>query len=162
MAYAKDPRDPNMASYQRFAQGDAYDLAEWLVTDFDLVAVRRLFEGAELSERRSFEMENVEALAALIRKSPSQRPAYLRRICKGLTAQTQGTVIVFAIIALLRVEALIERDRYRYALTPGDSNRETCASIYEFHQESLHIPQYDWPDEILGEIREGLGLYDDE
>lgn len=159
MSYAKDPRDRNMISYLMFARKDAYALTEWLLTDFDVAAVQDAFEALGVRGMVSFESAAREDLADLIRRPQSQRRAFLRKLCKDRPAHYQGLMVVFAIIGLLRVEAMLDlRDRYRYALTPGDSNRETCADIYSFHQDVIRIPPYDWPAEMLDVVSDGLGL----
>lgn len=162
MGQKADPRGASMCSYEAFAWQDALSLAFWLEESFDLVAVRKSYESMSDSDRFSFEENNAGIIQELISKTEGQRPAYLRKVAKNVDAITQGILIVFAIIGQVRVMEMIElRDRFRYALSPGGSNRITCAGIYEFHQETMGMTLFEWPNEVFEAFGSG-GWPDDE
>jgi hypothetical protein len=158
-----DPRSKNMCSYEKFAWSDAISMADWLEESFDLVAVRKGFEAMSDAQKLNFEEKNAVIIQEVIGKTEGQRPAYLRKVGKNAGALTQGILIVFAIIGIVRVKEIIDlRDRFRYSLTPGGPNRATCADLYSFYQEMKALTALDWPDEVFEAIESDGGWPDDE
>lgn len=163
MGNRADPRSSNMGSYVLFAWRDAMAMASWLEESFDLVAVRQAFEATPTEVKSRFEADNAEIIQELISKTDGQRPAYLRKVAKNVDLVTQGILVVFAIIGLVRVKQMLDlRDQFRYALTPGGSNRATCAGVFAFHQQTLNLPLFDWPHEVFDAYGSEGGWPDDE
>lgn len=159
MAQATDPRSKAMISYWEFARKDAYTMAAWLIEDFNLAAVRHAYETMTDEQKCRYESTRGAEMQELILKPERQRAAYLRKVGKGSDAIAQGLFLAFAIIGLIRVMDVLElRDRYRYNLTPGDPNRETCAAIYGFHHELLRIPILDWPHDFFDALESDFYL----
>lgn len=158
-----NPHEKHMGSYELFAWRDAMALASWLEEDYDVRAVRQAFEAMSLDDKLAFEDKNVELIEELIRRSESQRPAYVRKVGKDASEITKGILIAFAIIGQVRVKDLMElRDRYRMALAPGGGNRVTCSELYAFQHEVSHLGSYDWPDEVFDAYGGDGGWSDDD
>jgi hypothetical protein len=139
-----------MSSYQLFAWRDAMALASWLERDYDVKRVRKVFEAQTPEYCIKFEYDNRRHIEELIRRSESQRPAYVRKVCRNVDEVVQGVFIVFAIIAQVRTRNLLElRDRYQFALTPGGGNRITCSELYAFHLDAMRLHAFVWPDEVF-------------
>lgn len=144
------PHEKAMGSYELFAWRDAMALACLLEEDFDVQAVRIAFDAMQIGQKIDFEDKNCEIIEELIRRSESQRPAYVRKVGKSADEITRGLLIVFAILGQVRVMEILElRDRYRLALAPGSGNRITCSSLYAFQQEMAGLQTYDWPDHVF-------------
>lgn len=154
-----DASQKSMGSYELFAWRDAMELASWLEADFDIRAMRKAFEQTPPGALAEFEANNREFIAELISKSPSQRLAYLRKIGKDVDTVTRGMIIVFAIIGQVRAKKIIElRDRFRTVLTPGASNRSTCAGLYAFQWEVAAHSTFAWPHEVFEAYGGNSGL----
>ncbi|WP_131815936.1 MULTISPECIES: hypothetical protein [Pseudomonas] len=145
----------SMWRYSQFASDDAVALAEWLDTDFDLIAVRAAFERMSIEQRVHFEAQNTAVIQELIGRTEGQRPAYLKRVAKNSDATTSGVAIVFAILGLVRVRALIEmRERFQ-SIGPGSGYRVACARIYE--RQDFYLPSmaglldYEWPERVFAQ-----------
>lgn len=152
----------SMGSYELFAWRDAMEMASWLEADFDVRAVRKAFEAMPVKEMIDFEDRNKEIIAELLRKTPAQRPPYLRKVGKDADPITRGVAVVFALIALVRVKELIElRDMYRSVLAPGEANRSTCSGLYEFQTAVADLSTYEWPDEVFDAYGGNSGLDED-
>ncbi|MGE8067071.1 hypothetical protein [Pseudomonas sp. NPDC089569] len=163
MGQKADPRSSNMGSYELFAWRDAMSMASWLQEEFDLVAVRKAYEAMSDDQKFKFEDSNAEIIQEMIGKTEGQRPAYLRKVAKNVGTITQGILIVFAIIGQVRVKEMIDlRDRFRYSLSPGGPNRATCAGIYAFHQQTLSMTLFNWPDEVFDAFGSDGGWPDDD
>lgn len=157
-----DTAHKSMGSYELFAWRDAMEMASWLEADFDVRAIRKAFERMSVQALVEYENNNHAIIAELLRKTPAQRPAYLRKVGKDVDAITRGLVVVFAIIALVRVKDLIElRDMYRSVLTPGGGNRATCSGLYEFQLDAAALSKFDWPDEVF-DAYGGNGGFDED
>lgn len=144
-----------MSTYEQFAWQDALSLAAWLKRSFDLEAVRENYESHSVKDNHEFEKANAEIIQELIAKPESQRPAYLRRVCKNVSNLTQGVLIVLAIIAQVRVKEVIElRDRFRYSLYPGGGNRTTCAGVYAFNNAMMDVSFMEWPTAVFEALSE--------
>lgn len=164
MTQKADPRGKNMCSYEKFAWSDAISMASWLEESFDLIAVRKAFESMTDEGKIHFQQKNMGIIEEMIGKTEGQRPAYLRKVGKNADALTQGILIVFTIIGMVNVKEIIDlRDRFRYALSPGSTNRSTCASLFAFHQEILALTsKIEWPDEVFNAFDSDGGWPDDE
>lgn len=150
-----DLREAHMHKYEQFAWQDALSLAAWLKRSFDLEAVRENYESTSVLDNYEFEKIHADVIRELIAKPESQRPAYLRRVCKNVSVLTQGVLIVLAIIAQVRVKEVIElRDRFRYSLYPGGGNRTTCAGIYAFNNAMSDVTFMEWPTAVFEELSE--------
>jgi len=140
----------SMGSYHIFAWNDAMELASWLETDYPIGTVKATFEAMPLHDKIEFESKNEAFIQEIIKKSVSQRPAYLKRIGKNVGVVTQGVVILFAIIGQVRVKEFFDlRDQYVGCLIPGGGNRVTCESVFAFIQEVRGLVDYDWPWEVF-------------
>lgn len=164
MPQKMDPRDKSMGSYELFAWRDAMSLASWLEQAYDLVEVRKAYEAMPDRDKFKYEESNAQIIQELLGKTEGQRPAYVRKVGKNVDPVSQGVLIVFAIIGQVRVKELIGlRDRFRYSLSPGGTNRATCAGVYAFHQELMSVSLFDWPDEVFDAFgSEGGCASDDE
>jgi len=150
-----DLREAHMHKYEQFAWQDALSLAAWLKRSFDLEALRESYESTSVQGNYEFEKEHADVIQELIAKPESQRPAYLRRVCKNASALTQGVLIVLAIIAQVRVKEVIElRDRFRCSLYPGGGNRTTCAGIYAFNNAMRDVTFMAWPTAVFEALSE--------
>jgi hypothetical protein len=157
------PHEKHMGSYELFSWRDAMALASWLEEDYDVRAVRVAFEGMSLDEKLDFEEKNHDHIEELIRRSESQRPAYVRKVGKEANDTTKGVLIVFAIIGQVRVKDLLElRDQYRMALAPGSGNRITCSELYAFQHQVSRLGNYDWPAEVFEAYGGNAGWADDD
>lgn len=144
------PHEKHMGSYELFAWRDAMALASWLEEDYKVADIRKAFEKMSVDELYDFEKRNQEHIQELIRRSESQRPAYVRKVGKNVSETTRGLLVVFAIIGQVRVRDLLElRDRYRLALAPGGGNRITCAELFLFQLEVSSLHGFFWPDEVF-------------
>lgn len=158
-----NPSEKSMSSYQLFAWRDAMALANWLEQDYDVKAVRRAFEAQTVDYFLNFEKENRQHIEELVRRPESQRPAYVRKVCKNVDEVVQGIFIVLAIIAQVRNRDLLElRDRYRSALAPGGGNRITCSELYAFHLDAMNLHRFAWPDEVFMAYGGDSGWDDDD
>jgi hypothetical protein len=92
-----------MGSYELFAWRDAMALASWLEEDYKVADIRKAFEKMSVDELYDFEKRNQEHIQELIRRSESQRPAYVRKVGKNVSETTRGLLVVFAIIGQVRV-----------------------------------------------------------
>jgi len=153
MAYGRrrtDPHEKSMGSYELFAWRDAMAMASMLEENFDVKAVRTVFEDSTDESKRDFERRNSDMIQELIGLTESRRMPYLRKVCKDVSQTTMGIMVVLGIIALVRVRGLLElRDRCRMALAPGGMNRGTCSGLYGFYQGALELDGYAWPDEVF-------------
>jgi len=146
-----------MSSYYMFAWSDAIELASWLAEEFNLRDVRTAFEAMSVVDKLEYEASNRELIQELIRRSVSQRPAYVRKVAKEHSDTQRGLFIAFAILGQARVCNLINlRDTYRWALAPGGGNRETCSGLYSFHLDASDLHGFDWPSEVF----EAFGMDD--
>ncbi|WP_253475762.1 hypothetical protein [Natronocella acetinitrilica] len=139
-----------MGSYARFAQADLCDLAALLDAHFDVVKVRRLWRRHAARNLAGFEADNSEFVADLLKRTPAQRPALVRRLIKQSTPATAAVIIVMAVLACQRAIETIElRDAYAGVLSPGGSNRGTVAGLYRFTRAMAAIQaefaEYRWP-----------------
>lgn len=156
------PHEKPMGSYELFAWRDAMALASWLETDYAVKEVRAAFEKMSTADLYDFEENNRDHIQELIRRSESQRPAYVRKVGKDVSEISRGLLIVFAIIGQVRVRDMLElRDRYRLALAPGGGNRITCAEMFAFQLEVSGLHGFSWPDEVFEAYGGDAGDYDD-
>lgn len=158
--------DNSMWRYSQFAWGDAIALAEWLAADFDLTAVRKVFDSLSQEGRAAFERNNEPVIQELIRRTEGQRPAFLRRAGKNVPEATKGLAIVFAIIGQVRVRHLIDlRDRMML-IGPGSGYRVTNARIYQlrnaFDESLQNLSAYEWPSEVFAEYSGDFSYLNDE
>lgn len=150
-----DLREAHMQKYEQFAWQDALSLAAWLKKSFDLEDVRENYESTSIQDIYAFEMQHADLIRELIAKPESQRPAYLRSVCKKGSTLTQGVLIVLAIIAQVRVKEVIKlRDRFRYSLYPGGGNRTTCAGVYAFNNAMRDVTFMEWPTAVFEALSE--------
>ncbi len=139
-----------MSSYMLFAWRDAMELANWLENDFDVRSVRKAFDSASIKALRRFELENQEIIAELISKTPRQRPPCLRRVGKNLDELSRAFLVLFAAIGQVRAHNVLDlRDQFEWALSPGSSNRSTCAGAYQLSIRMAQIASIKWPDEVF-------------
>lgn len=151
----KDLREAHMSKYEQFAWQDALSLATWLKSSFDLEAVQENYESRSVKDNHEFEKANAGIIQELLATPEGQRPAYLRRVCKNADSLSLGVLILLAIIALVRVTEVVElRDRFRYSLYPGGSNRTTCAGIYAFNNAMRTVSFMEWPTAVFEALSE--------
>lgn len=147
---ASPPHHKSMGSYNLFAWRDAMALAHLLETMFDLKTVRKVFDHLGPVNVVKWEAILQEDIGNLLQKTEAQRPAYLRKMAKAHPKDPHrpAFTLLLAVIAQVRVTRLLElRDEYRGSLAPGEGNRVTCASAYDFgmavarlHQQAPSFP----------------------
>ena len=133
-----------MSTYQLFAWRDAMALASLLEEDYDVKAVRQLFERLSAEKIAEFEQTLQEHIGALLQKPEGHRPAYLRRLAKDHpnNPHLPAFTLLLAIIGQVRVTQLLNlRDMFRGALAPGEGNRMTCANLYDFGMAVARLQQ---------------------
>jgi len=148
----------NMISYHQYAWNDAMGLAQWLEREFPLADIWKHHERMSFEACEKFEETNSHFIQELIKKTEGQRPAYLRKIGKNSDTFSLGLLLLFAVIAQLRVKDLFDlRDEYFWALNPGSGNRVTCQGIYEYMLKVKQVTSnYDWPHDIFDAYGGGL------
>jgi len=148
----REAHEKTMSSYQSFAWRDAMSVVALIEQRFSLKQAQLVHK--TLGEAMLVKQAAIwrEALSDFIGMTEAQRAAYIRKMAeRGLDQQSILLFLLLAVIALVRVQEIIElRDQYRSILVPGRGNRITVAAVHDFGNAvfalGLSCP---WPDDLL-------------
>lgn len=160
-----NPHEKHMGSYELAAWRDALDMAtefseEFVVSlDMTIWDAQKLYRSIPFDDRADFDDQNREHIANYVAKTPSQRPAFVKKLLKDSKPETKIVFHLLCIIAAKRAYDLLQlRDRFRMTLAPGLGNRVTASGAYLFCMEASDLISYDWPDDVF----EAIGIYSDD
>jgi vacuolar-type H+-ATPase subunit H len=135
----------NMMSYSRHVMNDMHDVLALVVDEHGDDAARYI-EQVKRSDKKQIDdrlQEYNEMICEFIRRSTSQRQAYLNKITKHIKDEKKETQLYFVALCLIRlnqIHAFIEvRDMHRNTITPGNGNRVTAAGMCDLLFQTQHI-----------------------
>lgn len=140
-----------MGSYSHFAWEDAFELGQYIAEKYTVKTARRVYANYSPQEIREFAVDNHRLITEFLRKTKSQRPAFLRRISAQGSEAAIVLFLILCVIATYRVHRLIMDAMPLFS--PGRGKRITISEIYYYARKPCEDADCEWPRAVFDSLR---------
>jgi len=140
----------NIAGSAKYAANHAASLFQCLRTAFPLNEIKDTFQAMGHEDCVEFEAEHAYFIQKFIRAPAMSNERYLNLVGRDSDPESVGLLLLFTVIAMLRVQALLELQiQLSKVLNPNSRSKVICERTYEFGQIAARLQLYEWPEAHL-------------